>query len=110
DVAAFTTTSDDFVIPVSATTGTSLRLRIIQDLNAITGPCHNSKYGQAEDYTIYINSASGIAPVANFSTNATTICAGQSINFTDLSTNTPTSWSWNFGDGGVSSSKNTSYT
>lgn len=52
----------------------------------------------------------GSAPVANFSTNTTTICAGESVNFTDLSTNTPTSWSWNFGDGGSSTSQNTTYT
>jgi PKD repeat protein len=34
--------------------------------------------------------------VANFSANLTTINAGSSVNFTDLSTNNPTSWSWTF--------------
>jgi PKD repeat protein len=33
-------------------------------------------------------------PVANFSGTPTTICAGSSVTFTDLSTNTPTSWYW----------------
>ena len=33
---------------------------------------------------------------ANFSTPQTTITAGTSINFTDLSTGTPTSWAWSF--------------
>jgi len=52
----------------------------------------------------------GSAPVANFSVNKTTICAGESVNFSDLSTNSPTSWEWNFGDGGMSASQNTTYT
>jgi PKD repeat protein len=36
------------------------------------------------------------APVANFSANNTTPSIGQPVAFTDLSTNTPTSWSWSF--------------
>jgi hypothetical protein len=47
---------------------------------------------------------SGTPPVANFSAANTTICAGQSIAFTDLSTNTPTSWSWSFTGGTPSTS------
>lgn len=34
------------------------------------------------------------APVANFSANATTVTPGTTVNFTDLSTGVPTSWSW----------------
>ena len=33
------------------------------------------------------------------------ICAGQSVTFTDLSTNTPTSWSWTF-DGATTTTSN----
>lgn len=33
---------------------------------------------------------------ANFAASSTTIFAGQSINFTDLSTGSPTAWSWTF--------------
>ena len=40
------------------------------------------------------------APVANFSTIDTSVCLYQSISFTDLSTNNPTSWKWYF-PGGV---------
>lgn len=40
------------------------------------------------------------APVADFSATPTTICPGQTVNFTDLSTYSPTSWSWTF-TGGV---------
>lgn len=34
------------------------------------------------------------APVADFSASATNITTGTTVTFTDLSTNTPTSWSW----------------
>jgi PKD repeat protein len=44
---------------------------------------------------------SASAPVANFSANKTTVCAGQPLTFTDLSTGAPTSWSWSFGGGGT---------
>jgi hypothetical protein len=38
-------------------------------------------------------------PTADYSANRTNICAGQSVNFTDLSFFTPTSWSWTFAGG-----------
>ena len=34
------------------------------------------------------------APVANFTANTTTINVNQAVNFTDQSTNAPTSWTW----------------
>ncbi len=43
-------------------------------------------------------------PIANFTANQTTINAGQSINFTDQSTNTPTNWTWTFTGGNPSTS------
>ena len=49
----------------------------------------------------------GGAPVADFSATPTTGPPGQSVAFTDLSTNAPTSWAWNFGDptsGGLNTS------
>lgn len=46
----------------------------------------------------------GAAPVAEFSANSTSICEGASVNFTDLSTNTPTGWSWTFTGGSPASS------
>ena len=38
-------------------------------------------------------------PVADFNASPTTLCSGSTVNFTDLSTNTPTSWSWTFAGG-----------
>lgn len=43
-------------------------------------------------------------PVADFVANSTTVLVGGSVNFTDLSTNNPTSWSWNFSGGTPSTS------
>lgn len=39
-------------------------------------------------------SASALVPVANFTANKTSLFEGDSVTFTDQSTNTPTSWSW----------------
>lgn len=55
------------------------------------------------------NPVSGSAPVANFSGTPTSICAGQSVAFTDLSTNAPTGWLWNFGDATTSTLQNPSH-
>jgi PKD repeat protein len=48
-------------------------------------------------------------PVAEFSGTPTTGAAPLSVSFSDLSTNSPTSWSWTFGDGGSSTAQNPSY-
>lgn len=37
------------------------------------------------------------APLTNFSASATSVCQGDTVNFTDLSTNIPTGWNWSFG-------------
>ncbi|MBL1233484.1 MAG: PKD domain-containing protein, partial [Flavobacteriales bacterium] len=46
----------------------------------------------------------GSAPVAEFSATPKNICEGETVSFTDLSSNTPTSWSWTFVGGTPSSS------
>jgi PKD repeat protein len=45
-------------------------------------------------------------PVADFSFNPASVCIGETISFTDLSTNDPTSWLWSFPGGTPSSSSN----
>jgi PKD repeat protein len=45
-------------------------------------------------------------PVASFTASTTTQTAGLPIGFTDTSTGSPTSWSWNFGDGTTSTLQN----
>ncbi len=48
----------------------------------------------------------GDPPVAGFTADKTAVTTGESIQFTDTSTESPTSWSWDFGDGNNSSSQN----
>jgi PKD repeat protein len=48
-------------------------------------------------------------PVADFSGDPTAGTVPLTVNFTDLSTGAPASWSWTFGDGGTSTSQNPSH-
>ncbi len=45
-------------------------------------------------------------PVANFSSSTVSVCAGRQVVFNDLSSNTPTSWSWTFQGGSPNSANN----
>jgi PKD repeat protein len=45
-------------------------------------------------------------PVANFTANITEGYAPLTVQFTDTSTNSPTQWNWNFGDGTTSTEQN----
>jgi PKD repeat protein len=55
--------------------------------------------------------AGGTAPTAAFTASPTSGSAPLAVQFTDTSTDAPTSWSWNFGDGsGVSTTQNPAHT
>ncbi len=45
-------------------------------------------------YSVDPSCLSGFVPAATFSLSPSAICVGQSVSFTDLSTNTPTAWAW----------------
>jgi len=47
-----------------------------------------------------------LPPVAAFKFSPGAPSAGQTVNFTDTSTGPPASWSWNFGDGSTSATRN----
>jgi PKD repeat protein len=49
-------------------------------------------------------------PVISFTADPASGTAPLTVRFTDTSTNSPTSWSWNFGEGGTSQEKNPTYT
>jgi PKD repeat protein len=98
----------NFTVPagVSGTT----RLRVSMKYNTVPTPCELFSYGEVEDYTVSFGEAQ--QPVADFSANITTILEGQAVQFTDLTTNSPGSWSWTFEGGtpSTSSSQNPSVT
>ncbi|MCF8368843.1 MAG: PKD domain-containing protein [Bacteroidales bacterium] len=88
------TLTTSIAIPPGAILG-STRMRIAELYAADPGPCTNATYGEAEDYTVIIQSNSS-PPVADFIADETKPAINQTVNFTDLSTGTPTSWSWSF--------------
>jgi PKD repeat protein len=62
-----------------------------------------------ETKTDYIVVDPCLAPVADFSGTPISGEVPLTVNFTDASSNNPTGWSWNFGDGGTSIAQNPSY-
>jgi PKD repeat protein len=60
--------------------------------------------GLSREYIARWKEVPSTPPVSNFNMSSSTICQGQCINFTDNSTNSPTSWSWTFPGGSPSSS------
>ncbi|MCB0775492.1 MAG: PKD domain-containing protein, partial [Chitinophagaceae bacterium] len=55
---------------------------------------------------IPVTQLNGQAPVANFSGTPQSGCSPLVVNFQDLSSNNPTSWLWNFGNGNTSTLQN----
>ena len=78
------------------------RMRVSMKWNATPTFCETFGYGEVEDYTV--NFISLLQPEADFEANTTSILEGQSVNFTDLSSNSPTSWLWEFSGGSPTSS------
>ena len=60
-------------------------------------------YGMGLWETKLFNAAS-TSPAANFKGNTLTGCPGLAVQFTDMSTNNPTTWNWTFPNGNPSSS------
>ncbi len=71
----------------------------------VTGPGGSD----SETKTDYVVVAEPV-PVADFSASTTSGDAPLTVNFTDLSVNPVTSWSWTFGDGNASIAQNPSHT
>lgn len=90
-------------VPSGATVGsTYMRVRMSYEPDdGPIEPCGTSTWGEVEDYQIVVESSSGGSePVTNFTADATVVPVGTTVNFTDLSTNTPTSWNWSITPGG----------
>ncbi|MCF8370239.1 MAG: PKD domain-containing protein [Bacteroidales bacterium] len=65
----------------------------------------NSYGTDSETKTEFIEATTGI-PVVNFSASDSIIIVGESVSFTDLSTDSPITWDWDFGDGNSSFEQN----
>ncbi len=80
------------------------RMRVTMKYGSAATPCEAFTYGEVEDYTANITSGGGQPPVAAFTASATTVTEGDSVTFTDQSTNSPDTWAWTFGGGTPASS------
>ncbi len=87
-------------IPGTAVQNTPLRMRVGSNWSGspVPDPCTDVTYGQFEDYSVTVL---GPLPTALFSYQLMA-CTG-TTSFFDFSTNNPTSWHWDFGDGDTSS-------
>lgn len=59
----------------------------------------NPNGSDTETKTAYITVTNPVAPTADFTADVTTVPAGGTINFTDLSAGLPSSWLWSFPGG-----------
>lgn len=106
NVQANSSASLTFVVPSGTSFGNKrMRIRNAHTANSgsIIDPCTGYYFGETEDYLANIITAFP-APVADFSASATSISANSSVNFTDLTSNAPTSWAWTFTGGTPSTS------
>lgn len=69
----------------------------------------NSAGANSTDIARYINISAITTPVVSFTSDTTTGVVPLTIRFNDTSTNYPTSWLWNFGDGSISTAQNPSH-
>ncbi len=97
--------SGSITIPAGSVFDTPVRVRVQADvIGEITGPCDAPLFGQVEDVAARIQQSTE-PPVADFLVSPAVTCDGV-VQFTDVSTHLPTSWSWNFGDTQTSSEQN----
>ena len=97
------------MLPAGIVLNQPLRLRVVADaVGNNGGPCTSPTNGQAEDYTVVVR-PNTLPPNINFKTDYVVGGCVNPIQFTDLTANLPTSWLWNFGDGGTSTLQNPSH-
>jgi PKD repeat protein len=97
----------NITIPTNALLGnTRMRIRSRNVTGTITAAdaCTLFGSGETEDYTITIGAAPQIPPIAAFTADSVAITIGQNVDFSDISTNIPTTWSWSFPGGQPSAS------
>jgi uncharacterized protein (TIGR02145 family) len=72
----------------------------------------NNGSSAIDEIAVFLTEAgsSGIEPLAAFTASQTSIIPGAYIQFIDQSTNSPTSWVWDFGNDSISTEQNPSHT
>jgi PKD repeat protein len=73
---------------------------------SIAGVYYYSDISTAWEHVIALEDTDRRPPEANFTATPTNLSQGLQVNFTDTSLYTPTTWSWDFGDGNVSTLQN----
>jgi PKD repeat protein len=88
----------NFTVPVTINPGpTILRVRRYFTGAANGGTlnaCDSTNYGETEDYGVVLQNSATLT--ANFSATPLTAFTNQTVAFSDLTTNNPTTWSWSF--------------
>ncbi|WP_161787140.1 GEVED domain-containing protein [Hymenobacter sp. IS2118] len=96
-------------LPAGAVLDQGLRLRVVADaVGNNPGPCTRPVSGQVEDYTV-VGRANTLPPFVSFSSNYMAGGCVNPVQFTDRTTNMPTAWRWDFGDGSTSTEQNPSH-
>jgi PKD repeat protein len=76
----------------------------------VTLTAENSAGSNTTYTSEYITVAAGTSPVTSFTADVRKGTSPLTVQFTDTTTNTPTSWYWSFGDGSSSTEQNPSHT
>jgi PKD repeat protein len=83
------------------------KVYIVPGIHTVTLSTRNQNGGDTEIKKDYIND--GMSPVADFFSDSNAYQRSNTykmMRFVDISQNSPTSWSWNFGDGATSTEQN----
>lgn len=98
----------NILVPENALPGET-KMRVTELWQQSPGPCGGGTYGETEDYSVNVVGV-GLPPEACLAALPVAGVAPLEVEFSDCSSNDPTSWSWDFGDGGTSSEQNPTYT
>jgi len=93
---------NQYTIPTSGYTG-------VHQVKVAFGRNYRGARSYVDDF-VAERGVSITAPVAAFTASQTSGTVPLTVQFTDISTNTPTSWSWDFGDGTTATTQNPVHT
>ncbi len=84
-----------FIMAPAVSTSTTWSATSVSDIDAFTAPLLGGCLSSC---------ATAASPSVNFTASPTNVCAGSTVQFTDLSSDNPTAWDWTFPGGTPSSS------